>query len=57
VRRALGAQPFIVVRLGRLAPADAGLVLALLRQQRLVVLVVLVSLVSLVSLCRVIEVA
>src|SRR5271156_4215929 len=37
VRRPVPAQALLVVRFGRLAPADAGFVLAPLRQHRLVV--------------------
>ena len=37
VRRAFPAQALVIVRLGSLAPADAGLFLALLRQHRLVI--------------------
>jgi hypothetical protein len=37
VRRALAAQPLLVVRLGRLTPADIGLVAALRGQHRLLV--------------------
>src|SRR5580704_6112899 len=37
VRRPVPAQALLVVRFGRLAPADAGFVLALLRHHRLLV--------------------
>jgi hypothetical protein len=37
VGRALAAQPLLVVRLGRLTPADIGLVAALRGQHRLLV--------------------